>query len=777
MFSRFSEKAIQVIMTAQQEAKALGHEFVGTEHILLGIMKEKDSIANEVFKRLNITEDTVRKAVQNFIKHKPRVKDPGNIVFTPQTKKVLSAAWDEARQLGHTFVNVEHLLLALTKDEHSTASQVFSSLSITPQTIKETVFKILEAEIVTPEEEFEMPFESNTPELDNYSRDLTRLAVENKLDPVIGRAKEIERIIQILSRRTKNNPVLTGDAGVGKTAIIEGLAQKIIAKQVPDMLKNKRVVTLDLGLLVAGTKFRGEFEERVKGLMEEIRTNTNVILFIDELHTIIGTGGSEGSLDAANMFKPALARGEIQCIGATTLQEYRKYIEGDAALERRFQSILVEEPTIEETIEILRGIKTRYEDYHKVTITDEAVEAAAKLSARYISDRHLPDKAIDLIDEAASRVIVKKREDKTVSAETIAEIVSSWTGVPILQLTDEELHRLQTMSQEIGKKIIGQEKAIDSLARAIKRGKAGLKDPQRPIGSFMFLGPSGVGKTELAKVLAEFLFGSAEALQRFDMSEYTEKHTTSRLVGSPPGYVGHKEGGQLTDAVRKKPYSVVLFDEVEKASPEVLTLLLQIMEDGRLTDAVGRTVNFKNTVILMTSNCGARDIQSSAGYGFVAETRKDEVDYEKMKAKVLESLKKDFVPEFLNRIDDVIVFRALNKENIEKIAMLMINDVNSRLFEGGLSVKVGPSAIKFLTNKGFDPKHGARPLRRVIQEFIEDRLSDKLLEKPYLPGTEFTANVKGDDIFLTAKGSSEKEPPKGPTKESPKESSPSYANN
>ena len=751
MFSRFSEKAIQVIMKAQQEAKTMGHEFVGTEHILLAIAANKEPLTEDIFKELKINESSIRQAIENLVKNKPKVSNPTNIVFTPQTKKVLSGAWDEARQLGHTFVNAEHILLALTRDEHSTASQVFGALSITPKTIKETLFKVLEKRVIVSEEEKNTKIESNTPELDNYSRDLTAMAAEKKLDPVIGRAVEVERIIQILSRRTKNNPVLTGDAGVGKTAIIEGLAQKIIAKDVPEALKGKRVLTLDLGLLVAGTKFRGEFEERVKGIMEEIRSNKNVILFIDELHTIIGTGGSEGSLDAANMFKPALARGEIQCIGATTLQEYRKYIEGDAALERRFQSVLVEEPSVEDTIEILRGIKSRYEDFHKVTISEEAVVAAARLSARYINDRHMPDKAIDLIDEAASRIILKQQPDKTVSEENIAEIVSSWTGVPILQLTDEELHRLQNMSKEIGTKIIGQNSAVESLVRAIKRGKAGLKDPGRPIGSFMFLGPSGVGKTELAKVLSEFLFGNKEALIRIDMSEYSEKHTASRLIGSPPGYIGHKEGGQLTDAVRKKPYSVVLFDEVEKASHEVLTLLLQIMEDGRLTDAMGRVINFKNTVILMTSNCGAQLIEHSAGYGFINNDKKGEISYETMKTKLMDNLKKEFAPEFLNRLDDIIIFKALSEENIEEIAKIHIKDLNRRIFESGYSVNTSAAVLKFIAKKGYDAKHGARPLRRVLQEHIEDQLSDKLLEQTYPMGTIFNVGLKDDKITLNAK--------------------------
>jgi len=698
MFSKFTEKAIQVIMNSQQEAKAMGHEFVGTEHILVGLMTVKDTLAQEVFAKLNVTEDKVRALIIELVKHKPKVKDPTQIVFTPQSKKVLSAAWEEARQLGHNYVNAEHVLLALTKDERCTAAQVFSALSITPSTLRETVIKVLESKVVVPEPlggSAETASETNTPDLDRFSRDLTALSRENKLDPVIGREKEVERIIQILSRRTKNNPVLTGDAGVGKTAIIEGLAQRIVHHEVPDVLKNKRVVVFDLGLVVAGTKFRGEFEERIKRVMEEIRKNKNIILFIDELHTIIGTGGAEGSLDAANMFKPALARGEIQCIGATTLVEYRKYIEGDAALERRFQSVLVEEPSIEETIAILKGIRGRYEDFHKVKITDAAVESAAKLSVRYLPDRHLPDKAIDLIDEAAARVIIKNQLNRTVTEETIAEIISSWAGIPITQLSVEEVHRLKSMSKEIKTKIIGQDEAVEALSRAIKRSKAGLKDPRRPIGSFMFLGPSGVGKTELAKVLAEFLFGDRDSLVRIDMSEYTEKHTTSRLIGSPPGYIGHKEGGQLTDPVRKKPYSVILFDEVEKGSQEVLSLLLQIMEDGRLTDAMGRTVNFKNTVILLTSNAGASLIEHSAGYGFIAADRRQEADYETMKTKIKDELKKQFLPEFLNRIDDIVIFKVLEKASLETITKLMLEDVSRRLEENGYHLKAGLPVVRY----------------------------------------------------------------------------------
>ena len=779
MFSRFTEKAIQIIMQAQQEAKQRGHEFVGTEHLLLGLIKGKNSTTYDVFKKLKLSSLVIKKRIDDLIKDKPKVKKPNNIIFTSQAKKTLSLAWDEARQLGHNYVNVEHILLALIKDQQSTAAKAFSSLSITSEDLKDTLVRVLEENIVVPDIDYEDDYENNTPILDSYSRDLTKFAREGKLDPVVGRKNEVERIIQILSRRTKNNPVLTGEAGVGKTAIIEGLAQKIVKRQVPEKLNNKRLVTLDLGLLVAGTKFRGEFEERLKGIMEEISDCNNVILFIDEIHTIIGTGGVEGSLDAANMFKPALSRGELQCIGATTLNEYRKYIEGDSALERRFQSVFVKEPSVSETILILKGIRSQYEDFHAVKITNKALEAAAKLSARYISERQLPDKAIDLVDEAAARAIIKNQKKCVVNEETIAEVVSSWTGIPTLQLTEEEIKRLQNMHKEIEKKIIGQEEAVASITKAIKRSKAGLKDPNRPIGSFMFLGPSGVGKTELSKVIAEFMFGSRDDLIRIDMSEYTEKHTTARLIGSPPGYIGHKEGGQLTDAVRKKPYSIILFDEIEKSSREVLSLLLQIMEDGRLTDSLGRVVDFKNTIILMTSNVGAKLIEKTEGFGFVSEENKEKINYERMKLKIKEELKKQFTPEFLSRIDDIIIFKALNITDIKKISKLLIRELNQRLAEKQVKLKVSSEVISFLASKGYDSRHGARSLRRIIQEYLEDNLSDRLLSGEYMPGTTFKTILKNGKLDFLVDASPSSKIKKRTSKKmlTPQKASKSYAFN
>jgi len=749
MFSRFTEKAIQVIMKAQEEAKRLGHDFVGTEHVLLGIIhtSPEDNVCVKSLEDMGVSIDEIEHAIEENIEYNKKSVTSGNIPFTSQVKHVLSMSWDEARQLGHSYVSLEHLFLALIREQDGIASKILASLNVTPQRAREALLgqmgsKLADAKVTRTQ--------VNTPLLNEFGRDLTWLAAEDKLDPVIGRQKEIERLIQTLCRRTKNNPVLVGEAGVGKTAIIEGLAQLVQSKNVPKKLHGKRVISLDLGLLVAGTKYRGEFEERVKKLMEEVRKAKNVVLFIDELHTIIGTGSTEGSLDVANMFKPALARGELQCVGATTLDEYRKHIEGDSALERRFQSVMVEPPSLDDTLAILKGLRKRYEDFHGIKITDEALEAAVMLSDRYITERQLPDKAVDLIDEAASRAILQGKKTK-LKKEDIAEIISTITGVPLNQLTEKESERLLHMDEELRKRVIGQDEAIMALTRAIKRSKAGLKDPKRPIGSFIFLGPTGVGKTELAKSLAQFMFGKDDAIIRIDMSEYTEKHTTSRLVGSPPGYVGYDEGGQLTEPVRRKPYSIVLFDEIEKASPEVLNLMLQILEDGRLTDASGRLVNFKNTIIIMTSNAGAKLIEKSAGFGFVAKDDKDKVSYEKMKEKIQEEMKHVFAPEFLGRIDDIIVFQILNKENMKNIIDIMLKDLNKRLTEKEMTLELTDAAKEWVIAKGYKENQGARPLRRALLQYVEDRLADALLEAKISEGHSVIGDIKDDLITFSIK--------------------------
>ncbi len=789
-------------MLAQEEAKKFHHSYVGTEHILLGMIGEGDNVVVRVLSDLGFTAEQVRSAVEERLEFGGLASDYGNIPFTQQAKQVLTFAWDEARKLGHNYVNVEHLFLSIFRDATNIAARVLTEMGISANGFKDELFKVLGNKTVAGAAQTTTSV--STPTLDLYGRDLTSLAAEGVLDPVIGRQKEIERIVQIICRRTKNNPVLTGEPGVGKTAIVEGLAQKVIKGDVPEKLREKRVITLDLGLLVAGTKYRGEFEDRVKKVMEEVRKAKNVILFIDELHTIIGTGGSEGSLDAANLFKPALARGELQCIGATTLDEYRKHIEGDGALERRFQSVLVEEPSIDDAIQILRGIKRQYELFHNVVITESAIQDAVYLSTRYITDRFLPDKAVDLIDEAASKVMlrvsalpepvqqllkerdsiqlekdtavqrddavaiaeVQKKEttlaaklsklpvnqlsslDRIVTEKTIAEVVASATGVPVTQLTEEESEKLIKMEAELHKRIVGQDDAIKSLVRAVKRAKVGLKDPKRPAGSFLFLGPTGVGKSELAKTLAEYLFGSADALVRMDMSEYMEKHTVSRLIGSPPGYVGFNEGGQLTEPVRRKPYCVVLFDELEKASPDVTNLLLQILDDGRLTDSTGRVVNFKNTIIIMTSNVGSKYIEKETSFGFVDATRAATVQYDGIKTKLQEELRREFRPEFLNRIDDTVIFKSLVKSDIQEIVNIMVGDVQKRLSEKNIIIRLDKRVKAYLVEKGFDARHGARPLRRAIQEHFEDRLADRLLLEGRRGDLEAKASLRKDGIHF-----------------------------
>ena len=786
MFERFTEKAIKVIMLAQEEARRLGHNFVGTEQILLGLIGEGTGVAAKVLKSMGVNLKDARIEVEKIIGRGSGFVAV-EIPFTPRAKRVLELSLEEARQLGHNYIGTEHLLLGLIREGEGVAARVLENLGVDLSKVRTQVIRMLgeTAEVSSPGQSGR----TKTPTLDEFGSNLTQMATDNKLDPVVGRAKEIERVIQILGRRTKNNPVLIGEPGVGKTAIAEGLATRIANKDVPDILEDKRVVTLDIGLLVAGTKYRGEFEERLKKIMDEIRSAGNVILVIDEVHTLIGAGAAEGAIDAANILKPALARGELQCIGATTLDEYRKHIERDAALERRFQPVMVGEPSVDETIEILHGLRERYEQHHKLKISDEALVAAAKLSDRYISDRYLPDKAIDLIDEAGSRVrlinsqlppaakeldkelrqILKEKDDAVrsqdfdragelrdremeikaeiraiaqtksnatgneglepvVTEEDIAHIVASWTGVPVNKLTESESEKLLHMEDTLHQRLIGQEEAVKAVSRAIRRARVGLKNPNRPIASFVFSGPTGVGKTELAKSLASYFFGSEEAMIRLDMSEYMERHTVSKLIGSPPGYVGYNEGGQLTEAVRRRPYTVVLFDEIEKAHPDVFNMLLQILEDGRLTDAKGRTVDFKNTLLILTSNIGSKVIEKGGGgIGFEFGEDQSESQYNRIKNLVNEELKQYFRPEFLNRLDEIIVFRQLSKVEVTQIAEIMLKEVFGRLTEKGITLEVSDRFKDRLITEGYSPSYGARPLRRAIMRLLEDSLAEEIL--------------------------------------------------
>ncbi|SFJ37055.1 ATP-dependent Clp protease ATP-binding subunit [Thermoflavimicrobium dichotomicum] len=803
LFGRFTERAQKVLALAQEEAVRLGHNSIGTEHILLGLVREGEGIAAKALIALGLGLEKIQKEVETLIGRGSA--QTSNIGYTPRAKKVIELSMDEARKLGHTYVGTEHILLGLIREGEGVAARVLNNLGVSLNKARQQVLQLLGSSELTGGHQGATAH-ANTPTLDSLARDLTQAARDGNLDPVIGRSKEIERVIQVLSRRTKNNPVLIGEPGVGKTAVAEGLAQRIVDGEIPETLRGKRVMTLDMGTVVAGTKYRGEFEDRLKKIMDEIRQAGNIILFIDELHTLIGAGGAEGAIDASNILKPALARGELQCIGATTLDEYRKYIEKDAALERRFQPIMVDEPTTEEAIQILEGLRDRYEAHHRVKITDEAIEQAVKLSDRYITDRYLPDKAIDLIDEAASKVRlssytvppelkkleqeleeVKKEKDAAVqsqefekaaalrdreqklrekleitrnhwkqaqgktdsevTAEDIAQVVASWTGIPVNKLAQEESERLLKLESILHNRVIGQEEAVKSVSRAIRRARAGLKDPKRPIGSFIFLGPTGVGKTELARALAEAMFGDEDAMIRIDMSEYMEKHATSRLIGSPPGYVGYEEGGQLTEKVRRKPYSVVLFDEIEKAHPEVFNILLQVLEDGRLTDGKGRTVDFRNTIIIMTSNIGAHAIRKNARLGFT-HSQTSEDDYENMKRNVMEELKKNFRPEFLNRIDDVIVFHALKEEHLQEIVSLMAEQLRKRLLEQDIDFTLTDAAKKHLAKEGFDPTYGARPLRRAIQKHIEDRLSEELLRGNIARGDRVIIDVKDKQLTV-----------------------------
>ena len=812
-FEKFSERARRVLSLAQEEAQRFNHNYIGTEHVLLGLVRETDGVAAKVLANLGVELSKVRSAVE-FIIGRGERSTPGEIGLTPRAKKVIELAVDEARRLNHHYIGTEHLLIGLMREGEGVAAGVLESLGVSLDKIRGETSRILTQTVQQTQGSGGSKSSTKTPTLDQLGIDLTAAARAGKLDPTVGREQEIQRVIQILSRRTKNNPVLIGEPGVGKTAIVEGMAQRIAGNDVPATLQGKRLVTLDMGALVAGTKYRGEFEERLKKVIEEIRNSGNCVLFIDEVHTMVGAGAAEGAVDAANILKPSLARGELQTIGATTLDDYRKYVERDPALERRFQPVKVEEPTVEETIEILRGIKSRYEDHHQLDISDDAIKAAAAMSARFIADRHLPDKAIDLIDEAASRVRIshsitplsvkeagkmresvrkekeeaissgqyeyaaelRDRETKlvdklgeleegwkeevgqerpVVSEEDISEVVSMWTGIPVTRLAAEETERLVQMEEVLHEKVIGQDEAIVVVSKAVRRARAGLKNPKRPTGIFIFLGPTGVGKTYLVQKLAEFLFGSEDAMIRIDMSEFMERHSVARLVGAPPGYIGYEDGGQLTEAVRRKSYSVILLDEIEKAHPEVFNILLQIFDDGHLADAKGRKVDFRNTIVVMTSNIGSDLIRQDRSIGFAARgdlSQADKEGYERMKTNVTDEVKRFFRPEFLNRIDATIVFHALSREHMHQIVELMMSEVASNLIEKGIELEVTDGAKDWIAENGYDPQFGARPLRRVIQDNVEDKLSDAILHGDLKPGD--TAVIDIDDGEITIKSQS-----------------------
>jgi len=785
MFNRFTERARKILLLAKEEARRFNHDYIGTEHVLLALIYEHEGVAAAVLQNLNIDLDALKRDTERLLNPGGSTSVLGDLPFTPRAKKVLELSAEEARNMGHNYIGTEHILLGLIREGEGIASQVLFNHGVNLNTTKKAIIELLGGNV--PSSALQPHTSSSpkkTPALDSFGRDLTSLAQKNILDPVIGRSKEIERIIQVLSRRTKNNPVLLGEAGVGKTAIIEGLAQLIIAGNVPEILRNKRIIVLDLALMVAGTKYRGQFEERIKAIMEEIKRSKDVIIFIDELHTLVGAGAAEGAIDASNILKPALSRGEIQCIGATTLDEYRKHIEKDAALERRFQTIIVEPPTVSETVEVLKGLRDRYEAHHRVKFTDLALEAASKLSERYLSGRFLPDKAVDLIDEAGSKAriqvltipqsikdiekqlktITKEKEalinqqnfesaaklrdqerelkfqleqkreewskerDKImpqVTAEDISKLVSQWTGIPLFRLEEKETEKLLRMEDALSERVIGQSEAIRSVAKALRRSRAGIKDPRRPIGSFVFMGPTGVGKTLLARALAEFIFGDEDSLIQIDMSEYMEKFNVSRLIGAPPGYVGYEEGGQLTERVRRRPYSVVLLDELEKAHPDVFSLLLQILEEGRLTDSFGRKVDFRNVILIMTSNIGIDILRKKGSLGF--SKAKEETNYEEIKQRLLDEIKRTFKPEFINRLDETIVFRPFSKEGLKKIVNIEIGYVNRRIQEQNIVVELSSGAEEFFVEKGFDPVFGARPLKRVIQRFLEDPLAEEII--------------------------------------------------
>ena len=810
-FEKFSERARRVLSLAQEEAQRFNHNYISTEHILLGLVREPDGVAAKVLGTLGVELNKVRSAVE-FIIGRGERSAAGEIGLTPRAKKVIELAVDEARRLNHHYIGTEHLLIGLMREGEGVAAGVLESLGVNLDKVRAETGRILTQTVQQSQGAGGGKASSRTPTLDQLGIDLTNAARAGKLDPTVGRAKELQRVTQILSRRTKNNPVLVGEPGVGKTAIVEALAQLIATNDVPSTLQGKRLVTLDMGALVAGTKYRGEFEERLKKVVEEIRSSGNCVLFIDEIHTMVGAGAAEGAVDAANILKPSLARGEMQCIGATTLDDYRKYVERDPALERRFQPVTVDEPGVEETVEILRGIKGRYEEHHELEIADDALRVAANLAARFIPDRFMPDKAIDLIDEAASRVRInfstapltvsettkmlerlRNEKDEAISArqyehaaelreretklsdklveleqewkeekgdekpvvteEHIEEVVSMWTGIPVTKLSSSETQRLIHMEEELHNNVVGQDEAITIVSKAVRRQRAGIKDPKRPVGVFIFSGPSGVGKTSLVQKLAEFMFGSEEAVVRVDMSEFMERHSVARLVGAPPGYVGYDEGGQLTEAVRRKSYCVILLDEIEKAHPEVFNMLLQIFDDGHLTDAKGRKVDFRNAIIVMTSNIGSDLIRQDRTLGFSPKTEGDEqrsADYERMKNNVLDEIKKFFRPEFLNRIDDTVVFHALSKEHMHEIVDLMLKDVASGLLEKGINLEVSDEAKDWMANKGYDPLFGARPLRRVIQEHVENRLSDTILEGSLNPGDTAVIDLADDEIVVSS---------------------------
>ena len=812
----FTERVRKVLQMAREEAQRLHHEYVGTEHILLGLIREGEGVAAAVLQNLNVDLDEIQQKIEETVKKGKAAQTTGpDLPYTSRAKKVLELAMSEARELNHSYVGTEHLLLGLLREEKGIAASVLTDAGVNLDAARAETLRLLGTEMPpqgsgTPPQPGNTPPQatppkgekkSKTPALDHFCRDLTQLAAEQQLDPTIGRAKEIERVMEILTRRKKNNPVLIGEPGVGKTAIVEGLAQLIANGDCPDALREHRVLSLDMAAVIAGTKYRGQFEERLKAVMNEIAQNKNVILFIDELHTLVGAGAAEGAIDASNMLKPALARGELQCVGASTLNEYRKYIEKDGALERRFQTVIVDPPSIEETVEILKGLKKKYEDHHRVIIPDETLVAAAKLSERYITDRFLPDKAIDVIDEAGARARlaaqvpppevahlkeelekvntekeasvrdqnferaaalrdserelqgeIRKKQDEwekrrqshrpTLGEEEVAFIVSRWTGIPVTRLQEAESSRLLRMEEELHESVVAQEEAIRAISRSIRRSRAGLKDPKRPIGSFIFCGPTGVGKTELARSLAKFLFADASALIRVDMSEYMEKFSVSRLIGAPPGYVGYEDSGTLTKAIRRKPYSVVLLDEIEKAHPDVFNILLQVLDEGHLTDNYGRVIDFKNTVVIMTSNVGARDVAKNKSLGFTAPDFK--ASFERMSEKVKEELQHTFNPEFLNRLDDVIVFHPLQQEHISKIVGIMLRDVQKRMSEGELTLKLSDAASEFLATNGYDQQYGARPLKRAIQKYIEDPLSEKILIGEFSKGDEIDVDVAED---------------------------------
>jgi ATP-dependent Clp protease ATP-binding subunit ClpC len=835
MYERFTDRARKVMQLANQEAQRFNHEYIGTEHVLLGLIKEGSGVAANVLKNLDVDLRKIRLEVEKLVQSGPDMVTMGKLPQTPRAKKVIEYSMEEARNLNHNYVGTEHILLGLLREQEGVAAQVLMNLGLKLEDVREEVLNLLGHGIEGQEGERGgrggvgeegggegRKSRSKTPALDSFGRDLTELARQKKLDPVIGRETEIERAIQILSRRTKNNPVLLGEAGVGKTAIVEGFAQRVVEGDVPELLLDRRIVVLDLAMMVAGTKYRGQFEERIKAVMNEVRRAKNTILFIDELHTLVGAGGAEGAIDASNVLKPALARGEIQCIGATTLDEYRKYIEKDSALARRFQEILIDPTTAEDTVKILRGLRDRYEEHHRVQITDDAIQAAVELSDRYITGRCLPDKAIDVIDESGARVrlksmskppnlkeideeveglnrqkeeavanqdfeqaarlrdqadkLKKKKQQITkewreksrenggvVDEDVIAEVVSKMTGIPLTRMTTEDSLRLMQMEDELHKRVISQDEAIRAVARAVRRSRSGLQDPKRPTGTFVFAGPTGVGKTLLAKALAEFMFGDAEALVQIDMSEYMEKHNVSRLIGAPPGYVGYEEGGQLTEQIRRRPYAVVLLDEIEKAHPEVFNMLLQVMEEGRLTDSFGRNIDFRNTILIMTTNAGAEAIKNEAAFGF---TKPDQdASYESMKTRVTEEIEKVFRPEFINRVNDIIVFRHLNDEDMKHVVDLELAKVRTRLEEKGLTIELTDEAKEFLIKKGSNTDYGARPLRRAIETFVEDPLAEELLKGEFAGKDTVRIEVKkvGDKKQLvfegrSTKGKSEPEP-------------------